>query len=276
MITTERRDLPGVYPVTEYGAVGDGTHNDTGALQNAIDACSAQGGGQVLVPRGTYRTGTLYLRDNIDLHLGAGSIIRGSTDRTDYNSDDAFPESQAWPAENVTGAHLIVAHSVCNISITGFGTIDGNSSAFFDPMAPYEHDDSYRAPRRMFSVKDWRPGQMVWLCRCRNVAVRDVTLRDAPYWTLLFLGCEDVHVRGLTITNPPQTPNGDGVGINMTSCYPIPPNLGALMENITFSNVRARVTAGAYVGGNADNYAEDVSFRDWDIYVHDRTQHAPE
>ena len=379
MAITEPYHLPGVYPVTAFGAVGDGSHNDTEALQQAINECSEDGGGQVLVPSGTYHTGTLYLRDNVELHLAKGSIIRGSTDRADYNTDDAFPESKAWPAENVTGAHLIIAHRVHNISITGSGTIDGNSSEFLEPLTPYELDHSYRAPYQILSVKDWRPGTMVWLCRCSKVAVRDVTLLDAPYWTLLFLGCKDVHVRGLTVTNPPQTPNGDGigidcsrnvivsdcnvftgddcitlrgatrtlgenmacenvvvsncilstpancirvgvgegdirdcllnnlvmvnsrVGINMTSCYPIPPNRGALMENITFSNldidailalqalhgegaepgrgirhvsfnsVRARVTAGAYVGGNANNYAEDVNFRDWDIHVQNET-----
>lgn len=372
-------NTPGVYPVTAFGAVGDGRANDTHALQQTIDACAAAGGGQVLVTPGVYRTGTLYLRDKIELHLVAGAILRGSTDRADYNADDAFPECHPWPAEQVTGAYLLIGHRVSNVAITGSGTIDGNSSAFFDAMPSYEHDRSYRAPRRMFSIKDWRPGQMVWLCRCRNVAIRDVTLRDATYWTLLFLGCEDVYVRGLTITNPPQTPNGDGigidcsrnvvvsdcnvftgddcitlrcntrtlgenmpcenvvvsncilstpancirvgvgdgdirdsvfsnlvfvesrVGINMTSRYPIPPNRGALVENMTFSNlnmdtilalqalhgegaepgrkfrhisfnnVRARVTAGAYVGGNADNYAEDFSFRDWDLHIQDET-----
>jgi polygalacturonase len=373
--------IPGLYPVTAYGAVGDGVSNDTKAIQQAIDKCSEEGGGQVLVPAGTYRSGTLYLRDNVDLHLAKGAVIRGSTNRADYNSDDAFPESPAWPAENVTGAHLIVGYRVRNISITGLGTIDGNSSEFLNPLTPYEHSDSYRAPQEILAVKDWRPGQMVWICQCSKVAVKDITLLDATYWTLLFLSCTDVHVRGLTVTNPPQTPNGDGIGIdcsrnvivsdcnvftgddcitlrakarhgvdpdelrcenvvvsncilstpancirvgvgegtvrdcllnnlvmvnsrigiNMTSCYPIPPNRGALMENITFSNlnidailalqalhgegtevgrgirhvsfsnVRARVTAGAYVGGNSYNYAEDVSFRDWDIHVHNET-----
>ncbi len=373
----------GVFPVTAYAAVGDGSHDDSAALQRAIDACADAGGGRVLVPTGVYRTGTLYLRDHVELHLGAGATLRGSPDRADYNADDEFPENDVFESEQVTGAHLIIGHRVRDVSITGCGTIDGNSPAFFDELESSALPDTYRAPRRMFPVKDWRPGQMIWFCRCRDVAIRDVTLRDATYWTVLLLGCEDVQVRGLTINNPPQTPNGDGigidccrnvivsdcniitgddcitlranirvlgeaipctnvvisncilstpancirvgvgdgeirdclfnnlvladsrVGINMVSRFPGPWSRGALIENITFSNlsidailalqalhgadtqpgggfrhirfnnVRARVTAGAYVGGNADNFAEDFSFRDWDLHVHDETV-APE
>ena len=376
---SELTHTPGVYSVTSFGAVGDGRANDTQALQKTIDACAAAGGGQVLVTPGVYRTGTLYLRDEVELHLAAGATLRASADRADYNADDAFGENLVFRPEQVTGAHLIIGHRVRSVAITGCGTIDGNASAFFDELPPGGHESTYRCPRRMFSVKAWRPGQMIWLCRCRDVAIRDVVLRNASYWTVLFLGCDGVHVRGLTVTNPPETPNGDGigidcsrnvivsdcrvftgddcitlrgnsmllgedmvcanvvvsncvlstpancvrvgvgdgeirdclfnnlafvdsrVGINMVSRFPGPSERGALIENITFSNlnmdvilalqalhgqdaqpgagfrhisfsnVRARVTAGAYVGGNADNYARDISFRDWDLHVHDET-----
>jgi len=379
MTVATAQSLPGVFPVTEYGAVGDGTHNDTGALQAAIEACTEAGGGQVLVTVGTYRTGTLYLRDNVELHLMTGATLHGSPDKAEYNIDDVYPENEVFRREDVSGAHLIIGHRVRNIAITGNGTIDANSAAFFDALPPSEQPDTYRAPGRMFAIKDWRPAQMIWLCRCRDVAIRDVALRNATYWTLLMLGCEDVHVRGLTVTNPPQTPNGDGigidccrnvtvsdcnvytgddcitlrantrvlgedipcenvvvsncilstpancirvgvgdgtirdcqlnnlvlansrVGINMEAWFPGPWTQGASIENITFSNFnidailalqvlhgaeakspgglhhinfnnfRVRVTAGAYVGGNVDNYAEDIGFRDWDIHLHDET-----
>jgi len=377
MSITKQHYQAGVFPVREFGAFGDGKNKDTEAIQKAIDECSASGGGQVLVSSGVYLTGTIYLRDNVDLHLSPGAILLGSPDQDAYNKDDKFPECEPFRKEQVSGSHLIIGYEVKNISISGSGTIDGNSFEFFENLAPYKNDDSYRAPKQFFPFKDWRPGQMIWLCRCDNIIAKDVSLRNATYWTFLMLGCKNVHVRGLSITNPPQTPNGDGigidccqnvtvsdctiitgddcitlranisnlgedrpcqnvvvsncvlsspancirvgvgdghirdcmfnnlviadcrVGINMISRFPGPWSCGALMENITFSNInidailaiqalhgaealpgrglkhitfsniRAKVTAGAYIGGNAQCDAEDISFRDCDFYVQD-------
>lgn len=214
MDTSETRILPGLFPVNLFGAKGDGLANDTAALQAAIDACGKGGGGQVLVPPGTYRTGTLHLRDRVDLHLLAGATLLGSPDRADYNADDIYPESQAFTVENVTAAHLIIGYGVTGAAITGNGTIDGNSGVFFGPLPADKPADGYRYKRANFPILDWRPGQMVWFCNCRDVAVRDVSLVNAPYWTIMFFGCEDVRVRGLRITNPPATANGDGIDVD--------------------------------------------------------------
>ena len=205
---------PGLFPVTAFGALGDGAANDTTALQAAIDACAEAGGGRVLVPPGTYRTGTLYLRSHVDLHLLAGATLLGSKDRSDYNADDVFPENQVFTTENVTGAHLIIGYGIIRAAITGDGTVDGNSSAFFGSLANDKRADGYRHKRANFPIRDWRPGQMIWICNCRDVTVRDVTLCNSPYWTLMFFGCEDVRVRGLRITNPPETANGDGIDVD--------------------------------------------------------------
>ena len=381
MTTTPTHHPPGVFPVTCFGAVGDGSQNDTEAMQRTIDACASAGGGRVLVTPGLYRTGTLYLRDNVELHISAGGTLLGSPDRSDYSADDAFPECRAFEFERVTGAHLIIGHGLRNVAITGCGTIDGNSRAFFDGLEHAEQPASYRYSTWNASLREWRPGQMIWLCRCRDVAVRDIRLRNSTYWSLMLYGCEDVRIRGLNIRNPPATPNGDGididcsrnvtvsdciivtaddcitlrsdpsalgearacehvtvtncllstpancirvgvgdgeirncsfnnldfidsrVGINMVSRYPRVGKRGTLIENIAFSdlsmdtilalqalhgantqpgagfrhvsftNVRAYVTAGAYVGGNADNYARGFSFRDWDLHCGNEVKH---
>ncbi|MGI5820359.1 MAG: glycoside hydrolase family 28 protein [Armatimonadota bacterium] len=207
-------EASGVYDVRQFGAVGDGETLVTEALQAAIDACYEAGGGLVLVPPGTYLTGTIYLRSRVNLHLSAGATLLGSTRREDYNPDDVFPENPFSTREQATGAHLVIAYQADQVSITGEGTIDGNGPAFFEPLPPEEVTTTYRNKRRNFPIRDWRPGQMVLFCRCTNVAVRDVALINSPYWTLLLLGCTRVQVRGLRITNPPQTPNGDGIDID--------------------------------------------------------------
>ncbi|MDF2713082.1 MAG: glycoside hydrolase family 28 [Paenibacillus sp.] len=203
----------GIYNVRDYGAVGDGIAKDTEALQRAVDACAVAGGGRVLLPAGTYLSGTVYLKSCVDFHLSAGAKLLGSIDREDYNADDAFPENFASERDNTTGAHLIVAHRQHNVSITGSGVIDGNGSAFFGELPADKVATNYYKTGN-YPTLSWRTSQMIWLCRCERVAVRDVALIDSPYWTLFLLGCEDVQIRGLTILNPPATRNGDGIDID--------------------------------------------------------------
>ena len=71
-----------VFDVREYGAKGDGVAKDTAAIQKAVDAASAAGGGTVEFAPGTYLTGSIWLRDNVDFHLGCGVTLKGSPDPT--------------------------------------------------------------------------------------------------------------------------------------------------------------------------------------------------
>jgi polygalacturonase len=201
------------FNVRECGAVGNGVAKDTASIQKAIDACAAAGGGRVLLPAGRYLSGTIFLKSHVELHLSAGATLLGSGDRADYNADDIFSENGTFSMEDVTGAHLVIAYKQEDVSITGPGTIDGHSSQFFKPL-PEGVVSTYRSKGDNFAIKQWRPGQMVFFCRCRGVRVRDANLINTPYWTLFLLGCEDVQIRGLKIENPPATRNGDGIDID--------------------------------------------------------------
>ncbi|NUP98838.1 MAG: hypothetical protein HUU35_03165 [Armatimonadetes bacterium] len=202
------------FDVRAFGAVGDGRVLETTALQQAIDACHGAGGGTVLVPAGTYLTGTIYLKSHVTLRLEAGATLLGSPRREDYNPDDVFPENRVFAREQVTGAHVVIAYRQQHVAIVGEGTIDGHSAAFFGPLPTDEIERTYRRKRRNFPISEWRPGQMVFFCLCQDVAVRDVNLLNAPYWTLFLHGCRRVQIRGLQITNPPQTANGDGIDLD--------------------------------------------------------------
>jgi len=204
----------GLFDVRQSGAVGDGRAKDTAALQRAVDDCAAQGGGVVWVPAGTWLTGTIYLRSRVTLHLSAGATLLASPDREDYNADDVFPENSVFAREQVSGAHLIIAYRQKQVAIEGRGTIDGNGAAFFEPLPADATTTTYRRKERNFPIRSWRPGQMAFFCLCQDIAVQDVDLRNAPYWTLFFHGCRRVQARGLRISNPPQTANGDGIDID--------------------------------------------------------------
>lgn len=193
------------YDIKSFGAKGDGIAKDTRAVQSALDACAQSGGGTVLVPPGIFLCGTLYLRDHTTLHLEAGATIRGSPDLADYNADDAYPQNGFCKEENWTGAHLLIALEARQVALTGQGTIDGNSAAFFGPPL---HN------RPGFSIKDRRPGQMICFVECTHVTIRDVSLVNATSWTLFLHGCESCIVSGIRISNPRGTPNGDGLDID--------------------------------------------------------------
>lgn len=193
------------YSITDFGAIGDDQTTNTETTQAAIDKCHSNGGGRVVVPPGIFIIGSIFLKDNVDLHLLPGAELKGSPDISDYCADDCFEQNQFSVSENVTGAHLIMVIEATNVSITGRGRINGNSAAFFGPPSDLKFN---------FSITDRRPGQMVCFIECRDVCVEGVELNDAPYWTLFVHGCEMVTITGVRISNDRRTPNGDGIDID--------------------------------------------------------------
>jgi len=198
--------MKNVFDIRENGASSEPGAINTRAIQSAIDACHAAGGGVVYCPPGTFVTGTLWLKSHVTLYLEAGCVLLGSPRRADYEENLPFPESVAFASEKVSDAHLIVAYQAEQVAITGRGRIDGNSAAFL----PFLAQGTNGGARSW----EWRPGQMLFFCRCRGVRVEGVELVNSPYWTLFFHGCEQVTARGIVIANPDDTPNGDGIDID--------------------------------------------------------------
>ncbi len=181
-----------------FGATGNGATPDTAAIQAAIDACANCGGGTVRIPAGRYLTGTLYLRDNITLHLDPGAVLLGSQNPNDY----PLTMNRWQGVEQVTYAPLIAGRGLKNISITGRGTIDGQGEFWW--WAHRQKKLAYPRPR------------LISFTECSNVLIEGVTLTNSPAWTVNPVRCENVNIRGLTIVNPPDSPNTDG--INPDSC----------------------------------------------------------
>ena len=124
--------------VLDFGAKGDGKKLDTAAIQAAIDA-----GGEVYFPKGTYISGTLYLKSGGGLNLSSGAVLRASHDRADYNADDFCEQNVAFSQETVTGAHLIVAVEQENIFIKGEGIIDGDSHYWINESRMVPGEDAF-------------------------------------------------------------------------------------------------------------------------------------
>ncbi|MFO8006860.1 MAG: glycosyl hydrolase family 28 protein [Candidatus Brocadiia bacterium] len=205
------------YDVTDFGALVDASAVCTQAVQEAIDACHRHGGGVVLVPAGEYVTGTLQLRSHVNLHLLPGARLRGSTNLEDYRA----VRSGGWRRG------LIFAENAEDVSITGAGEINGSGSEFMD-WDRYRDTPDYDAaftrqgagfpsPQGMTGDGpvdfDGRPGMLIVLVDCENVAVRNVTLADSPVWTMRIGSCDDVRVSGITIRNNLAVANSDGVHV---------------------------------------------------------------
>lgn len=181
-----------VFDVRDHEAIGDGYANDTAALQAAIDACAAAGGGQVLVSGARcYRTGTIYLRDRVQLYLDDQAMLQASLDQSHY-------------AEPV----LIVADGATGVSVAGTGSIDGRSQDFMKAW----NDTSGWGPWE-YTPASWRP-KMFEFRACTDVTVRDITFGNAPQWGLHLMGCDHVLVEQLTVRNNLEVPNCDGVDID--------------------------------------------------------------
>ena len=197
--------------VKDCGAVGDGVTLDTKAIQAAIDSVAAQGGGMVEVPAGVYLTGSIWLRDNIDLHLNTGAVIKGSPDLKDYCDENCCSQNEAEikGGDYISGGHLIMGVGVRNVSITGQGRIDGNSDAFMLDENGKRWSKKSKIPGR--------PGQMIWFVDSKDVRIRDVEIADSPYWSLFILNCDRVWIDGCyvhTRRKDYHTFNGDGIDID--------------------------------------------------------------
>ena len=200
----------GVFNVRDYGAKGDGAAKDTAAVQRAVDAASAAGGGEVLLPKGTYLCGSVFLKSGVDFHLAEGATLKGSPDPADYNALGVAPQNwgRLGTGDNISGGHLLLCIEQKGVTLRGPGKVDGNVKVFLK-MPDGSH------PANKLKIP-WRPAQMVWFVESKNVTIRDIELADAPYWTCFVYGCEDVTVANAYIhtVRQPHTYNGDGLDID--------------------------------------------------------------
>lgn len=180
--------------ITDFGAVGDGKTLNTAAIQSAIDACTAAGGGRVTVPAGKFLSGTVLLKSNVELHLETGAELISSLDPADMPDLMGGFEDDNRDTGWEGGCFLLARHAE-NVTISGFGCIDGRGREVF-----YEDDDDGGSHESPLKVRGYRP-RMSFLEDVQNLTVKDVTFRDAAFWTLHMAGCRNVLIDGIRIEN---------------------------------------------------------------------------
>lgn len=177
--------------VRDCGAVGDGTTKDSVALQQTIDRCAALGGGEVVIPAGSYLSGALVLRSNVTLRLEQDASLLGSGDMADY------PLTQVrWEGRWIKGySAFLSAEDGENIGIEGPGKIAGSAQI----RGRVERPSGLRLPA------------LIEFTNCRNVRVENCATSQAGMWSIHPVYCENIVFKNLTIDSGAD-------GIDVDSC----------------------------------------------------------
>jgi polygalacturonase len=210
-----------------FGAKGDGSTDCTAAFRSAIDRCAKAGGGKVVVPHGTFLTGAIHLKSNVNLEVSEGATIKFSQNPKDY-----LPVvfSRWEGVELFNYSPFIYAFEQQNIAITGRGTLDGQSNNEswwpWNGRAAYgwkEGTNNQRADRaalfamaengvavreRIFGEGHYLRPQFIQTYRCQNVLIDGVTIRNSPMWEIHPVLCRNVIVQNVNVNS--HGPNNDG------------------------------------------------------------------
>ena len=184
----------GEHNVLDHGAKPDGKTLCTAAIQDAVDACAADGGGTVRFPPGTFLTGALAMRSGVALEIGEGATLLGSRNLEHYHGPAVDSDGREVEGKRVF-RNLIHGEGLHDVAIRGRGTIDGNGSAFRDKTKP-------------------RP-KAIYLRDCRNIVVENVKLRNAGSWMQHYRSCENLTIRKIDVFNHVAFNND---GLNVDSC----------------------------------------------------------
>lgn len=189
-----------LYNIVDYGALPGDALPATAAIIAAIEAAAMAGGGTVLVPAGIYLSGPIRMKSHIELHLSPGAVLLFSANQSDF-----MPVESRWEgARRLVYMSCIYGENLENVSVTGFGKLDGCGESWWTLHRSHPEQLAYPRPK------------LISFDRCRRVTLRDLTLVNSPSWTVNPIQCEDVTIDNLSILNPADSPNTDG--INPDSC----------------------------------------------------------
>ncbi len=246
--------------IKKYGAVPDGITLNTKSINAAIAACSAKGGGVVLIPQGLWLSGPIVLKSNVNLHIDRAGMVLFTDDKSQY----ALVEGNYEGHPAARNESPISGTNLTNIAITGEGIFDGNGQVWRairkDALTDREWktlvasggyvnsegtswypSENFEKAGKIKEVGTLQPGKsiadyaqykdfyrpnMLVLTNCKKVLLTGATFQNSPAWCLHTLLCEDMTLRGVRVKNPWNAQNGDGIDVE--SCRNV------LIEGSTF------------------------------------------
>jgi polygalacturonase len=267
--------------VLDYGADPEGFSLSTEAIQQCIDACAVNGGGRVIIPPGVYRSGPLYLKSNIHVEILAGARLM-----MDSIVDNYTPVEGVWEGiRRKIYPSLFIGYDLQNIAISGMGIIDGQGKTWWDlskktkeirkeaGILKREPENPPGCPLK------WPRPRVINLYRCSNVLIRDITILNSPAWTIHPVYCKNVTIDRVSIIQPYESPNTDGINpesckdVRITNCYVDCgddciaiksgynedgrevniPSENIIISNCTFAHGRSAVGIGSETSGGVRN-----------------------
>ncbi|SHH12906.1 glycoside hydrolase family 28 protein [Flavobacterium johnsoniae] len=216
------------YNINDFGAVADGKTLNTAAFEKAIQTCTENGGGKVLVPNGKYLTGAIHLENNVNLHLEDKAEILFSLNPKDYPIVHTSWEG----TELMNYSPLIYAKNKTNVAITGNGILNGQADSTnwwiwsggkmygWKKGVPSQNDPTNRevlvdmaekgipVEQRIFGEGRYLRPNFIEFFECNTVLVKDITVINSPFWILHPIKTNNMIIDGVTVNS--HGPNNDG------------------------------------------------------------------
>ncbi|MEN0052043.1 MAG: glycosyl hydrolase family 28 protein [Mucilaginibacter sp.] len=261
------------FNIIDYGAKADGKTVNTKAIQKAIDA-AAVNGGKVIIPAGKFVTGVIYLKSNTELHFEKNAVLLATTKRVDYGLGKA--------------SALIVANKASHISLTGYGTINGQAALLLKDLYAViksgiikdKEWQTYNDWHQMRPEEDNRP-VLIHFTDCKDITIKSITIRDGLDWIQNYTNCTDMTIDSIKVISNTFL-NNDGIdlvdckNVRLTNsffnvaddgiCLKSSDPKGAC-EKIYVANCKIRSSASAFKLGTASHGGfKNIQVRDIEVY----------
>eukprot|EP01129_Flabellula_baltica_P010741 TRINITY_DN4574_c0_g1_i1.p1 TRINITY_DN4574_c0_g1~~TRINITY_DN4574_c0_g1_i1.p1 ORF type:complete len:392 (+),score=59.60 TRINITY_DN4574_c0_g1_i1:16-1191(+) len=221
-----------IFNVLDFGAKGDGTTLDSKAIRETVNAIEQHGGGVLLFPSGyRFLTGAFNLTSHTVLLVQSGAEIQGSPNFDDYpliyKPLPSYPYH--WKYNTIPRfSGLIHGSGLENVTITGGGIINGEGQHWWRAKTPFS------------------PSPMVQLMYSQDIVVKDITFKNAPFWTFHLYTCRDVLVDGYHVFNPIGSSHSDGIDIDSTK--------NVVIRNSLFNTIDDMISIKAGAGDHGKSY----------------------
>lgn len=266
MYAFKRKD----YLVTSFGAIGDGKTLNTKAIQKAIDAANKNKGGRVIFSKGRFLSGSIVLKNGVELFFEEGAILLGSTNPEDY------PKYEGIRA-------LIIANEAKNIAVNGKGSIDGQGRELALAIDSLHHTGVRIDPK--YNYRRMRPedgrGKLISFVKCDSITMINITLKDSPGWVQCFTNCKNIVIDAMKVNSTAYW-NNDGIDIDgcenvrITNCNVNAADDGICLKsetpglqnnNIYIANCRIRSSANAVKFGTGSYGSfKNVTIENIEVY----------
>nr|WP_319399808.1 glycosyl hydrolase family 28 protein [uncultured Carboxylicivirga sp.] len=203
-------DLGKQYNILDNGAVADSSVLQTEVIQKIIDEASLNGGGVIIIPKGTFLSGALFFKPKTHLYLADGATLKGSDEIENY----PFMKSRMEGQSIDYFAALVNAYGVDGFTISGKGTINGNGLKYWEAFWQRRKENP-----KCTNLEVSRP-RLVFIWDCDNVQVQDVKLINAGFWSSHYYQCSNVKILDLYIYSPYQpvkAPSTDAIDLDVCS-----------------------------------------------------------